>query len=68
MKSNSEEYLDSLLDSAKTNNNNPQSALSRMSSKGSSAGTSAFTDNGNAEDIGALVNNANGNQDIEEIQ
>ncbi len=66
MKSNNEEYLDSLLNSAKSNNDNPQSALSRMASKGNSD-TSASISDDNAEDIGALVDNANGNKDLQEI-
>ncbi len=66
MKSNNEEYLDSLLNSAKSNNDNPQSALSRMASKGK-GDTSAFIRDDNAEDIGALVDNANGNKDLQEI-
>ena len=64
MKSNNEEYLDSLLDSAqKSNNNSAQSALSRISARNSSAPGS-----GGAGDIGALVNNSGGsNNDLNEI-
>ena len=64
MKSNDEEYLDSLLNSAKqSNNSNSQSALSRMSAKKTS--DSPGVDG--AEDISELVNNSNGNQDLDEI-
>ena len=60
MKSNNEDYLDSLLDSAqKQNSNNPQSALSRMSGRSSSGSGSG--------DLGALVSNSNGNRDLKEI-
>ncbi len=63
MKSNDEEYLDSLLNSAqKSNNSNPQSALSRMSGRKASGSAS----NGSG-DIGALVDNSNGNKDLGEI-
>ncbi len=63
MKSNDEEYLDSLLNSAqKSNNSNPQSALSRMSGRKASGSSS----NGSG-DIGALVDNSNGNKDLGEI-
>ncbi len=62
MNSNNEEYLDSLLNSAqKSNNNNPQSALSRMSSRNGSSG------NGPG-DIGDLLDNSNGgNSDLNDI-
>lgn len=67
MNSNNEEYLDSLLSSAQSNNDNPQSALSRMSGKGRSS-SSTLPENGGAGDLGALVNNSNGtNQDLAEI-
>ncbi|SDA68676.1 hypothetical protein SAMN02910275_02150 [Butyrivibrio sp. INlla18] len=67
MNSNNEEYLDSLLSSAQSNNDNPQSALSRMSGKGRSS-SSTLPENGGAGDIGALVNNSNGsNEDLAEI-
>ncbi len=63
MNSNNEEYLDSLLNSAqKSNSNNPQSALSRMSSMHSTSGSQS-----GSGDISALVNNSNGNQDLDEI-
>ena len=63
MNSNNEEYLDSLLNSAqKSNSNNPQSALSRMSSMRNSSGSPS-----GSGDIGALVNNSNGNKDLNEI-
>ena len=63
MNSNNEEYLDSLLNSAqKSNSNNPQSALSRMSSMRNSSGSPS-----GSGDIGALVNNSNGNKDLDEI-
>lgn len=64
MKSNDEEYLDSLLNSAKqSNNSNPQSALSRMAAKR----TSDSSGMDGAGDISELVNNSNGNQDLDEI-
>ena len=64
MKSNDEEYLDSLLNSAQqSNNSNPQSALSRMSGRKTSGSASM---NGSG-DIGALVDNSNGNQDLSEL-
>jgi hypothetical protein len=60
MKSNNEEYLDSLLDSAqKLNSNNPKSALSRMSGRSTSGQESG--------DLGDLVSNSGGNKDLEEI-
>ncbi|WP_155828748.1 hypothetical protein [Butyrivibrio sp. XPD2006] len=63
MNSNNEEYLDSLLNSAqKSNSNNPQSALSRMSSMHNTSGSQS-----GSGDISALVNNSNGNQDLDEI-
>ncbi len=64
MKSNDEEYLDSLLNSAQqSNNGNPKSALSRMSGKKSSG-----SEMGNGSgDFGALVDNSNGNEDLREI-
>ena len=49
MKSSDEEYLDSLLNSAKTNNN-PQSALSRMSSKANNENSADLLDS-ESEDI-----------------
>ncbi len=62
MKSNDEEYLDSLLSSAqKSNNSNPMSALSRMSGKSNTSGSVG------SGDIGMLVNNSNGNQDLNDI-
>ncbi len=60
MKSNNEEYLDSLLDSAqKLNSSNPKSALSRMSGRSASGQGSG--------DLGDLVSNSGGNKDLEEI-
>ena len=63
MKSNDEEYLDSLLNSARqSNSNNPGSALSRMSGRGSSGSA-----NGSG-DIGMLVSNSGGsNKDLNDI-
>ena len=62
MKSNDEEYLDSLLSSAqKSNSSNPMSALSRIGGKGTFSGS-----NGSG-DIGALVDNSNGNKDLHDI-
>ncbi len=61
MKSSDEEYLDSLLNSAQQSNN--KSALSRMSSKNTSVPGAL----GGAGDIGDLVINSNGNQDLSEI-
>ena len=66
MKSNDEEYLDSLLNSAQSNNNNPQSALSRMASR-SKQNTSGSGTESESGDLSALVENAGGNQDIKEI-
>ena len=66
MKSNDEEYLDSLLNSAQSNNNNPQSALSRMASR-SKQNTSGSAAESGSGDISALVDNSSGNQDIKEI-
>ena len=66
MSSDDEKYLDSLLNSARSKNKDPHSALSRMSSKGVN-----WSDSGSGEtapgDIGALVDNANGNEDLAEI-
>ena len=68
MNSNNEEYLDSLLNSAqKQNNNNPQSALSRMSSRSGQSFSSGSEGSSGSGDIGALVNNSNGNEDLSEI-
>ncbi len=65
MKSNDEEYLDSLLSSARnSNNNNPMSALSRMSGRGSASGSPKMNGSG---DLGALVDNSNGNEDLNDI-
>ncbi len=65
MKSNDEEYLDSLLSSARNSNtSNPMSALSRMSGKGTASGPVGSSGSG---DIGALVNNSNGNEDLNDI-
>ena len=65
MKSSDEEYLDSLLNSAKTNNN-PQSALSRMSSKANNENSADLLDS-ESEDIGALIDNSTGNKEIAEV-
>jgi hypothetical protein len=66
MKSNDEEYLDSLLNSAQKNTN-PKSALSRMSSqtKGEASSSGSMDDSG---DIGALVSNSGGNEDLNDIE
>ena len=64
MKSNDEEYLDSLLSSAQSNNN-PQSALSRMASKGMSGSSPGDVDD--PENINELVNNSGGNEDLKDI-
>ncbi len=58
-----EEYLDSLLSNVQANNNDPKSALSRMSAKGSSAASTSGSD----EAMNDLVNNSNGNKDLNEI-
>ena len=65
MKSNDEEYLDSLLNSARqSNNNNPGSALSRMSGRNSSGSGNM----GGSGDIGMLVSNSGGsNEDLNDI-
>ncbi len=63
MKSSDEEYLESLLNSAQQSNNNSQSALSRMSSRNAS-GSGNTSGSG---DLGELVNNSNGNKDLNEI-
>jgi len=65
MKSNDEEYLDSLLNSARqSNSNNPGSALSRMSGRGSS-GSAASNGPG---DVGMLLRNSGGsNDDLNDI-
>ncbi len=62
MNSNNEEYLDSLLNSAQKQNNNTQSALSRFSKN-----SSGFSQDNNSGDIGALVSNSGGNQDLKDI-
>lgn len=66
MKSNDEEYLDSLLNFAQSNNNNPQSALSRMASK-SKQNTSDSGAGSGSGDISALIDNSGGNKDVKEI-
>ena len=66
MSSDDEKYLDSLLNSAQSNKN-PQSALSRMSPKGKSDGDTFGSSNSGPEDIAELVDNANGNDDLNEI-
>ena len=58
MNANNEEYLDSLLNSAKSSDN-PQSALSRMATKGGKNSSTSQRNSG-AGDIGALVDNSNG--------
>jgi hypothetical protein len=58
MNANNEEYLDSLLNSAKSSDN-PQSALSRMATKGGKNSSTSQRKSG-AGDIGALVDNSNG--------
>lgn len=65
MKSNDEEYLDSLLNSARqSNSNNSGSALSRMSGRGSS-GSAASNGPG---DVGMLLRNSGGsNDDLNDI-
>lgn len=65
MSSDDERYLDSLLNSAQTNSD-PKSALSRMSSKAKD-GEETLGSNMESGDIGELVNNANGNEDLNEI-
>ena len=65
MSSDDERYLDSLLNSAKSNKN-PGSALSRMSSKVKGEGNSLDPETGSG-DIGELVSNSNGNEDLAEI-
>ena len=65
MSSDDEKYLDSLLNSARSNNKNPKSAISRMSTKGTN-----WSDSGTHDapgDIGALVDNENDNEDLREI-
>lgn len=66
MSSDDEKYLDSLLNSAQSNKD-PQSALSRMSPKGKSDGDTFGSSNSGPEDIAELVDNANGNDDLNEI-
>ena len=58
-----EEYLDSLLNNVQSNNNDPKSALSRMSAKGGSAAPMPGSDDGMNE----LINNSTGNDDLNEI-
>ena len=65
MKSSDEEYLDSLLNSAKTNNN-PQSALSRMSSKSNNVNSGEILET-ESENLDALIDNSTGNEGIREI-
>lgn len=65
MSSDDERYLDSLLNSAQSNKN-PGSALSRMSSKAKGEGNSLVSETGSG-DLGELVSNSNGNEDLAEI-
>ena len=65
MSSDDERYLDSLLNSAQSNKN-PGSALSRMSSKAKGEGKSLASETGSG-DLGELVSNSNGNEDLAEI-
>ena len=65
MKSSDEEYLDSLLNSAQSNNN-PQSALNRMASK-TSRSDSGEPQSGESEDLSALIDNSSGNKEIKEV-
>ena len=65
MKSSDEEYLDSLLNSAQSNNN-PQSALNRMASK-MSQGNSGEPRGGESEGLSALIDNSSGNKEIQEV-
>lgn len=65
MSSDDERYLDSLLNSAQSNKN-PGSALSRMSSKAKGEGNSLASETGSG-DLGELVSNSNGNEDLAEI-
>ena len=58
-----EEYLDSLLNNVQSNNKDPKSALNRMSTKGSSDAPSQAAD----EEMASLVQNSNGNEDLNEI-
>ncbi len=64
MSSDDEKYLDSLLNSARSNNKNPKSAISRMS-KGSRSDSGK--QNTAPGDIGALVYNESDNEDLREI-
>jgi len=65
MKSSDEEYLDNLLKSAKSNKN-PQSALSRMSSKSNDEEPDELLDS-ESGDISALIDNSTGNDQIREV-
>ncbi len=65
MSSDDERYLDSLLNSAQSNKN-PESALSRMSSKAKGEGNSLASETGSG-DLGELVSNSNGNEDLADI-
>ena len=67
MRSNDEEYLDSLLNSAQTNKIKPDSALGRMSSKVRESSANLASDNSDGGGISELVNNSNGNEDLDEI-
>ncbi len=66
MRSDDEKYLDSLLNSAQSNND-PKSALSRMSTKAKTDVDTLGSGLNGSGDIGELVNNSNGNQDLNEI-
>ncbi len=66
MSSDDEKYLDSLLNSAQSNKD-PQSALSRMSPKAKAGMDASGSMDTGSGDIGELVNNANGNDDLNEI-
>ncbi len=67
MRSNDEEYLDSLLNSAQANKIKPDSALGRMSSKVRESSVNLASDNSDGGGISELVNNSNGNEDLDEI-
>ncbi len=67
MRSNDEEYLDSLLNSAQSNKIKPDSALGRMSSKVRANSETLASDDGEAGGISELVNNSGGNENLNEI-
>lgn len=66
MRSNDEEYLDSLLNSAQSNKN-PKSAISRMSSKGTLDNDTRGSRNDESGAISELISNSGGNSDLDEI-